>query len=319
MGMAKYWESPVDAYAYVAVKWSAHDRSPQGACGCGYGENLCVPLDWSTHCALYPLPLPPSPSRPLARPPRPPQSPRTQQPSALPPPSCWRPSLADLALVELDLTVAVGEWSSSTASCDASTLALDRASISSSKVRSAAARGSRCSPRTSCERRARASATASRSAWLAPWPLKGDIGWAASPMRVTRVLGAISACPSPSSAVPLAPRLLPLGRLALASAAPSPRPSAGPAGSARRSAMMGGRSYAGTPEQAEKRQEGVGGVGGAGAGRGRGLGGVRRAAVRARRHITASQYDTHQAGAHRGRGLGGVVGFRGGAPCPPAP
>lgn len=31
----------------------------------------------------------------------------------------------------------------------------------------------------------RASASASSSAWLAPWPLNGLMGWAASPIRVT--------------------------------------------------------------------------------------------------------------------------------------
>ena len=95
-------------------------------------------------------------------------------------------ALAAAARVVFEMAVALSQCSERAASREAATLGLARASMRLSKASRLCSIGTR--PPPSVERRmARARSTASRSAWLAPCPLNGDIGWAASPMRVHRL------------------------------------------------------------------------------------------------------------------------------------
>ena len=97
-----------------------------------------------------------------------------------------RASLEAEARVMFARTRACSEWRSSTASREAIAFLAPRRKLSYSNPASASCNGT-CPPHRSLLRSAFATAMPSRSAWLAPCPLKGLIGCEASPSKVTRL------------------------------------------------------------------------------------------------------------------------------------
>mmetsp|Transcript_37134 Transcript_37134/g.104820 ORF Transcript_37134/g.104820 Transcript_37134/m.104820 type:complete len:422 (+) Transcript_37134:122-1387(+) len=114
----------------------------------------------------------------------------------------WAPMpLACRAAITLPMSTPVSRWalragcrarrlcSSLAFSLEPTTARAERLSILRSNKGNAASRPAFAPCFRTPSTRVSASSTASTSAWLAPWALKGVIGWAASPIRVTRRWG----------------------------------------------------------------------------------------------------------------------------------